>query len=180
MSRDPRLRVAVWSTGGVGSRAIAAVNRRPDLELVGVWVHTPEKVGRDVGDIIGCELLGIFATNDAQEIIDLAADGVVYAASGPERGAGAVPDYERLLSHGINVVTTTSTALVFPPAGDSALRDRLARDGHWRRCVVVCVGHLPWICVGPTRTRAHDPVKHHPQCSRWWRYHSTTTTRSPR
>jgi 2,4-diaminopentanoate dehydrogenase len=127
MSRESRLRVAVWSTGGVGSRAIAAVSRRPDLELVGVWVHTPDKVGREVGEIIGCEHLGIAATNDAQEIIDLAPDCVVYAASGPERGAGAVPDYERLLSHGINVVTTTSTALVFPPTSDPALHDLLAR-----------------------------------------------------
>ena len=41
------VRVAVWSTGGIGSIAIRAVDRRPDLELVGVWVHSPEKVGRD-------------------------------------------------------------------------------------------------------------------------------------
>ena len=34
------LRTVVWSTGGVGSNAIDAVRRRPDLELVGVWVHT--------------------------------------------------------------------------------------------------------------------------------------------
>ncbi len=126
MSHGGRVRVAVWSTGGVGSRAIDAVSRRPDLDLVGVWVHSPEKVGRDVGEVIGCEPLGISATNDAQEIIDLGPDCVVYAASGPERGAGAVPDYELLLSQGINVVTTTSTELVFPSACDATLRDRLA------------------------------------------------------
>ena len=51
---------------------------------------------------------------------------MVYAASGPERGAGAAPDYERLLRAGINVVTTTSTELVFPPVADEALRCRLA------------------------------------------------------
>ncbi len=59
--------------------------------------------------------------------MDLGPDCVVYAASGPDRGAGAVPDYELLLSHGINVVTTTSTELVFPPVCDPALRDRLDR-----------------------------------------------------
>ena len=36
-------RVVVWSTGGIGSAAIRAVHRRPDLELVGVWVHAPRR-----------------------------------------------------------------------------------------------------------------------------------------
>ena len=50
---DPAPRVVVWSTGGIGSNAIRAIARRPDLELVGVWVHTPEKVGRDAGELAG-------------------------------------------------------------------------------------------------------------------------------
>lgn len=38
-------RVLVWSTGGIGSIAIRQIHRRPDLDLVGVWVHSEEKVG---------------------------------------------------------------------------------------------------------------------------------------
>ena len=120
-------RVVVWSTGGVGSNAIRAIARAPDLELVGVWVHTPEKVGRDAGELAGIAPLGVTATSDIDALIPLRPDCVVYAASGPERGAGAVPDYERLLEAGINVVTTTSTELVFPPVADAALRERLSK-----------------------------------------------------
>ena len=58
-------RVVVWSTGGVGSIAIDAVHRRPDLELVGVWVHSQDKVGRDAGELAGGEPIGVTATNDA-------------------------------------------------------------------------------------------------------------------
>jgi hypothetical protein len=107
-------RVAVWSTGGVGSHAVDAVHRRPDLELVGVWVHNPDKVGKDAGALAGLEPIGVTATNDADALIALRPDCVVYAASGPERDAGALPDYERLLAAGINVVSTTSTSLVYP------------------------------------------------------------------
>ena len=121
----PPKRVVVWSTGGVGSNAIRAVARRPDLDLVGVWVHTADKVGRDAGELAGISSLGIPATGDVDALIALRPDCVIYAASGPERGGGAVPDYERLLAAGINVVTTTSTELVFPPAADEALRVRL-------------------------------------------------------
>ncbi|GAA4289979.1 NAD(P)H-dependent amine dehydrogenase family protein [Mycobacterium paraffinicum] len=110
------MRVVVWSTGGVGSIAIDAIRRRPDLELVGVWVHSSDKVGRDAGELAGGGPLGVAATNDADALMALSPDCVVYAASGPERDGAAVPDYLRLLGAGINVVSTSSTSLVHPPS----------------------------------------------------------------
>ncbi|OBH88491.1 dihydrodipicolinate reductase [Mycobacterium sp. E2989] len=110
------IRTVVWSTGGVGAIAIDAIARRPDLELVGVWVHSADKVGKDAGELAGGKPLGVTATNDADALISLAPDCVVYAASGPERDGAAVPDYLRLLRAGVNVVSTSSTSLVYPPA----------------------------------------------------------------
>lgn len=107
-------RVVVWSTGGIGSIAIRAINRRPDLELVGVWVHSPEKVGKDAGELATGEPIGVAASNDVESLLALQPDCVVYAASGPERDAIAIPDYVRLLEAGINVVTTSTTRLVNP------------------------------------------------------------------
>lgn len=128
------LSTVVWSTGGVGSIAVDAIARRPDLDLVGVWVHSAEKVGKDAGELAGGEPIGVAATNDADALIALKPDCVVYAASGPERDAGAVPDYLRLLEAGINVVSTSSTSLVYPPAFYSReWRDQLeaaARSGN--------------------------------------------------
>ncbi len=142
MTTDGR-RVVVWSTGGVGSNAIRAIARRPDLDLVGVWVHTPEKVGRDAGELAGVDPLGVVATDDIDLLIGLAPDCVVYAASGPERGAGAVPDYERLLGAGINVVTTTSTDLVHPPSADETLRARLERAAQKGGASIYASGIFP-------------------------------------
>lgn len=96
--------------------AIDAIRRRPDLKLVGVWVHSPEKVGKDAGELAGGEPMGITATDDADALIALAPDCVVYAASGPERDGAAVSDYLRFLQAGINVVSTSSTSLVYPPS----------------------------------------------------------------
>lgn len=128
------IRVVVWSTGGVGSIAVDAVRQRADLDLVGVWVHSPEKVGKDAGELAGGDALGVTATDDAASLIALRPDCVVYAACGPERDAAALPDYERLLTAGINVVSTTSTALVYPASYFlTDWRDRLeaaAAEGH--------------------------------------------------
>lgn len=110
------LRTVVWSTGGVGSIAIDAIQGRPDLDLVGVWVHSSDKVGQDAGVLAGIDPIGVAATNDADALIALRPDCVVYAASGPDRDAGAVPDYVKLLDSGINVVSTSSTSMVYPPA----------------------------------------------------------------
>jgi hypothetical protein len=111
-----KIRVVVWSTGGVGSIAIDAIRRRPDMELVGVWVHSAKKAGRDAGELAGGAALGVAATGDADALIQLRPECVVYAASGPDRDAAAVPDYLRLLEAGINVVSTSTTSLVYPPS----------------------------------------------------------------
>ena len=118
-------RVVVWSTGGIGSLSIVAVNERPDLELVGVWVHSEDKVGKDAGVLANGVAVGVEATNDVDALIALKPDCVIYGASGPDRDAGAVPDYERLLAAGINVVTTTSTTLINPLAYVPAHRERV-------------------------------------------------------
>jgi hypothetical protein len=119
-------RVVVWSTGGIGSIAIRAIHQRPNLDLVGVWVHSPEKDGNDAGELANGDPIGLAATTDADALIALKPDCIVYAASGPERDALAIPDYVRLLSAGINVVTTSTTRLVNPHAYEPAeWRDQL-------------------------------------------------------
>jgi 2,4-diaminopentanoate dehydrogenase len=56
---DDVKRVVVWSTGGIGSLSIVAVNERPDLELVGVWVHPDQKVGKDAGELANGAPIGV-------------------------------------------------------------------------------------------------------------------------
>lgn len=119
------LRVVVWGTGGVGARAIRAISRRADLELVGVWVHSADKVGVDAGVLAGIDPIGVRATSDIGALVALAPDCVCYAASGPAGDAAAVPDYVTFLEAGINVVTVTSAGLVHPPAYQAAARAQL-------------------------------------------------------
>lgn len=120
------LRVVVWATGWIGRLAIEAIQRRADLELVGVWVHSPEKDGTDAGELAGIEPIGVLATTDADALIALAPDCVLYAASGPERDAATVPDYVRLLGAGLNVVSVSTPSLIFPPAFEPTATAQLA------------------------------------------------------
>ena len=94
------LRVVQWATGGVGVAAIKGVLEHPDLELVGCWVHSEDKAGKDVGSIIGGEPLGVTATNSVDEILALDADAVVYAPL-----LADIEQLSALLRSGKNVVT---------------------------------------------------------------------------
>lgn len=143
MPKNQPLRVVVWSTGGVGTRAIRAIERRADITLVGVWVHAPDKVGRDAGELAGGEAVGLAATHDREALIALRPDCIVYAASGPERDAAAVPDYVRFLQAGINVITTTSTGLVYPPVFEAMWRDKLEAAARKGRSSLYASGIFP-------------------------------------
>jgi len=126
-------RVVGWSTGGVGRLAIRAVARRPDLELVGVWVHGEEKEGVDAGTLAGIDPLGIAATRDADALLALEPDCICYSASGEQQDAGALPDLVRMLEAGVNVVSVSTPGLVHPagyhPEWRNALEAAAAKGG---------------------------------------------------
>ena len=69
-----RYKVIVWATGGVGRYAIRTIADRPNLELAGVWVHSPAKDGRDAGELAGMAKLGVGATRDVELIADAPGD----------------------------------------------------------------------------------------------------------
>ncbi|MEM9730353.1 MAG: dihydrodipicolinate reductase [Myxococcota bacterium] len=94
------LRVVQWATGNVGKAAVEGIVSHPDLELVGAWVHSAEKAGRDVGDVCGIGTLGVTATNRVDDVVSLAPDCVLYSPLLPNRS-----EVVRLLESGINVVT---------------------------------------------------------------------------
>ena len=82
MSGGKKYRVIQWATGNVGSRGLRSVIEHPEMELVGLWVSSPEKVGKDAGELAGIAPTGIKATNTASDLIALDADCVLYMRQG--------------------------------------------------------------------------------------------------
>lgn len=115
MSANRTYRVVQWSTGNVGRHAIAGIDARPDLELVGLWVSNPDKVGRDAGELAGLGRdLGVTATNDADALLALRPDCIVHTAMADDRLFDAIADLERFLRAGVNVVSSSPVFLQFP------------------------------------------------------------------
>jgi hypothetical protein len=112
-------RVVQRTTGNVGKRSVRAVVARPDLELVGCYAWSGDKVGRDVGELCGIDAIGVTATDDVDHLLALKPDCVVYNPMWPD-----TDEVVRILEAGINVV---STAAFINGRGLGADRDRIVQ-----------------------------------------------------
>ncbi len=115
-------RVIQWSTGNVGRHAVRLIAHHPDLELVGLWVHDEAKVGRDAGELVGIEHLGVAATNDVDALLALDADCVCYTATADLRPLEAIADMARIAASGKSIVSSSVVPLVYPPHVGAGMR----------------------------------------------------------
>lgn len=96
-------RVVQWTTGNVGKSSVAAIAGNPNLELVGLYAWSQDKVGRDAGELAGIAPLGVAATNDVDALLALKPDAVVYNPMWID-----VDELVRILEAGVNVVASAS------------------------------------------------------------------------
>ena len=94
---------------------VEGIDARPELELVGVFVSDPAKVGQDAGRLAGLGRdLGVAATDDAAALLALEPDAVVYTAETETRFMEAIEDFHRFLRAGIDVIASGPVLLQFP------------------------------------------------------------------
>jgi hypothetical protein len=113
-------RVVQWASGGVGRAAMQGVLAHPDLDLVGCWVHSPEKDGADIGTLLGQDPIGVAATTDVEALLALEADCVLYSPIFADPSV-----ISRILESGKNVVTPLGW--FFPPTEERSRFDAICQ-----------------------------------------------------
>ena len=126
------IRVVQWATGAIGKTCLRAVIDHPDLELVGLYVHSAKKIGLDAGVIARRGTTGVIATNSVEKIVALEADVVLYTPLNPSDSLDKHDAIiKRLLESGKDVITTV--AHVYPQAFGAAyakgFEDACAKGG---------------------------------------------------
>ncbi len=116
-------RVIQWATDNVGRAAIEGIVAHPELELVGCWVSSEAKEGRDAGEIAGVGPLGVTATRDVDALLAQDADCILYSPI-----LGQEDEVVRFLEAGKNVVTPLNWFYPWK-SGDVAKLDAAARAG---------------------------------------------------
>ena len=113
-----KLRVIQWNTGKVGKLAMRAVLDDPRLELVGVFAHSPGKVGKDAGPLCGRPECGVLATDSVDALIATDADTVLYTPF-----EANLDHAVRLLEAGMDIISTNLFLNVGGVVGE--VRERL-------------------------------------------------------
>jgi hypothetical protein len=109
------IRVAHIGTGNVGRLALAELIENPAFELTGLCVSTPDKVGRDAGELAGLAThTGVAATDNLDTLLATQPECAVYCAMGDTRIPQAMDDVRRILAAGVNVVGSAPGILQFP------------------------------------------------------------------
>ncbi len=103
MTTPEAIRVFQVATGNLGSEMIDRIRSHPDLELVGLHCYTPDKIGRDAGEIVGIGPIGVRATGTVEEIIAARPPDVLtfHGVFPPDEDL-----YVQVLEAGIDIVTT--------------------------------------------------------------------------
>ena len=125
-----RYRVIQWAPGLVGKQTLKGILDHPQLELAGLWVHSPDKAGIDAGEFCGYDDTGIVSTADAAQALAIDADCVAYLATDLRRQpAELVDDIASMLRSGKNVVSTQAS-MNFPSVHGAELVAELESACH--------------------------------------------------
>ncbi len=108
------IKVGHIGTGRTGREALRAILRDPRFELATLVVTTPDKAGRDAGELCGLPPVGVEATLDLDGAVDLGLDCFSYGGSVIGREAEACGEIARFLERGVDVVTFALASMVYP------------------------------------------------------------------
>ena len=126
-SLPSRLRVVVYGVGAMGALATRLLVDK-GAQIVGAIGRSPDKVGRDLGEVAGLDRrLGIAVEANAAEVLARGADIAVVCVG--SYLATMRPHFALCLDHGVNVVTIEEET-VFPwttAQEDSKALDALAK-----------------------------------------------------
>jgi len=98
-------RVIQWATGGMGKQSLRSLIDHPEIELVGLYVHSEGKIGLDAGDIARRAKTGVIATNDIDTLLAIPADVVIHCPRLIPPYGSDEAELVRILESGKNVIS---------------------------------------------------------------------------
>ena len=106
-------RIILWGFGSMGQANLRAIVTRPDLEVVGVLAFSDQKVGRDAGEFVGLDPVGVKISDDKAALTAMDADVVLHSVQDAIDQTEIDNDVIALLESGKSVISSTS--YYYPP-----------------------------------------------------------------
>ncbi len=99
------IRAILFGIGVMGGEIARIISKKKRLKIVGAIDIAKDKVGKDLGEVLGLDKLGVLVTDDPDDLFsEVNGDIVVHATSSSLRQV--YPQIARCVSAGMNVVST--------------------------------------------------------------------------
>lgn len=108
IAHDSIKKIVIWGPGEIGGAVVREALKRPNLKIVGAKVFSSHKHGKDLGELVGIDSLGIQATTSQEEILALDADCVIVTPQPKAIVEGLDQQVLALLASGKNVITSAA------------------------------------------------------------------------
>ncbi|KAB8143778.1 dihydrodipicolinate reductase [Chloroflexia bacterium SDU3-3] len=128
-------RIICYGLGPIGLGIAKLARTRTNIEIVGAVDVDPSKVGRDLGEVLGGEKIGVTITDSITKLADLNADVVLHATGSAL--ARVASQFTEIMSIGANIVSTCEE-LSYPWTAQPALAAEL--DAAARKAGVTLIG----------------------------------------
>lgn len=136
------VRVVLYGVGAVGSRIAKFLLEKKGIEIVGVIDVAKDKVGRDLGEVLGVDKrLGVIVSDNSNAVLSKTkADIAVHATSSFLKDV--YPQLEGIIAHGVNVVSTCEE-LSYPYVTNPELAKKLDELAKKHKVTVLGTGINP-------------------------------------
>jgi 4-hydroxy-tetrahydrodipicolinate reductase len=137
-----KVKVVMYGVGVVGSLIAKFLLQKEGVEIVGAIDIAKEKVGKDLGEVLGLsKKLGIIVSSDVDSVLSKAKpDIVVHATSSYLKDV--FPQIASVLKHGVNIVSTCEE-LSYPHVAEPRLAEELDKLAKKHDATVLGTGINP-------------------------------------
>ena len=136
------IRIVILGTGQMGSGIARLLLEKPGHELVGVYARRKERIGLDLGTLIGLDKeLGISVSNDLETTLEQTQPHIAIQAT-CSRVADAVGEIITLIRHGVHVISIAEE-MAFPAACSPVIAEQIHRLASANRVAVLGTGINP-------------------------------------
>ena len=120
------VKVALWGLGAMGSGIGELLAKKKGVEIVGAIAHRPDKVGKDLGDVLGLgKKLGVTVSGESDPSAAWKKKNVdIVLHSTTSATKDAFPQLKTILEAGINCITSAEE-LAYPQAQEPKLAKEL-------------------------------------------------------
>jgi len=137
-----KLRVVLYGVGAIGSRIAKFLLEKNGVEIVGAVDVAKEKVGKDLGYVLGLgKRLGVTVSDDPNAVLSkVNASIVIHSTTSFLKQV--YPQITKIIEHGVNVVSTCEE-LSYPYATDPELAKKLDESAKKHKATVLGTGINP-------------------------------------